>query len=222
MTILKDTTKPVTDVAFPALTICGSGVHMNYVEKKLVKDFKGWRAQNRRKGETMETMRNDLEEFMETRFQIKPSQREGEQPLTILDILDLMIAPDADASLAANSVRENALACQTSAEGENLDSAYFCSDPRFSLYADRCFYVPVTVEKYAGAVAACQEMGAELAKTTCEGDDEMVYALRDGDNDVFIGLNDIPGTWLWQDGSALGPYKNWVRNSSVRMATTRW
>ena len=40
--------------------------------------------------------------------------------------------------------------------------------------------------------------------------------LRDGENDVFIGLNDSynPGQWVWQDGSALGSYKNWVRSSS--------
>ena len=40
VTILKNTTKLVAEVPFPALTICGSGVHMGNVEKKLVQDFK--------------------------------------------------------------------------------------------------------------------------------------------------------------------------------------
>ena len=211
VTILKNTTKLVTDVAFPALTICGSGVHMSRVERKLVQDFKGWQAQNRGNGKKNESIKKNLEEFMEARFQIKPSQTGGEQPLTILEILDMMIAPDVDASVAANSVRENALACKRSVSS---DSAYFCSDPRFSLYADRCFYVPTSVEKYADAVSACQGMGAELAKISSVGDDEMVYALRDGDNDVFIGMHKPPSiqSWVWQDGPAA--YFNWIRYTS--------
>ena len=40
VTVLKDTTKLVTDVPFPALTLCGSGLHMNNVEKKLIEDFR--------------------------------------------------------------------------------------------------------------------------------------------------------------------------------------
>ena len=44
VTILKNTTKLVTDVPFPALTLCGSGLHMNNVEKKLVLDFRKWRT----------------------------------------------------------------------------------------------------------------------------------------------------------------------------------
>ena len=37
VTVLKDTTKLVTEVPFPSLTLCGSGLHMNNVEKKLVR-----------------------------------------------------------------------------------------------------------------------------------------------------------------------------------------
>ena len=33
ITTLKTTTFPVTDLFFPAITICGSGKHMNLVEK---------------------------------------------------------------------------------------------------------------------------------------------------------------------------------------------
>ena len=42
VTVLRNTTKLVTDVPFPALDLCGSGVHMNNVEKKLVQDFRIW------------------------------------------------------------------------------------------------------------------------------------------------------------------------------------
>ena len=86
---------------------------MSNVENKLVQDFEDWREQTKKNGTTDKTIKMDLEEFMATRFQIKPSQTEGEQPLTILDILNMMISPDVDASIAANSVRHNRIACQT-------------------------------------------------------------------------------------------------------------
>ena len=89
---------------------------MSHVERKLVQDFKDWRAETKRNGTTNKMIKKDLEEFMDTRFQIKPSQTEGEQPLTILDILNMMISPDVDASIAARSVRQNAIACQTAGE----------------------------------------------------------------------------------------------------------
>ena len=185
---------------------------MSHVENKLVHDFKGWREENKKNETTLNMIKKDLEEFMETRFQIKPSQKEGEQPLTILDILDMMIAPDVDASVAANSVRENALACQTAEEGKNSESAYFCSDPRFTLSGTKCFHVSTTTENYANAVSACQGMGAELAEISSLADDVMVSALRDGSATVFIGLNKVinPESWVWQDGSALASYTNWL------------
>ena len=76
VTILKNTTKLVTDVPFPALTICGSGIHMNNVEKRLIKDFNTWRIGNDRNETNEEAVKKDMEEFMHTRFQIKPSQTE--------------------------------------------------------------------------------------------------------------------------------------------------
>ena len=188
---------------------------MSKVEKKLVQDFKDWRAQSKRNGTTNKMIKKDLEEFMETRFQIKPSQTEGaEQPLTILDILDMLIAPDVDASIAANSVRENAIACQTLKETNEgkTESAYSCSDPRFTLSGNKCFHVSTASENYANAVSACQDMGAELAKISSLADDEMVSALvrRGNSGSIFIGLNNNQGSWAWQDGSALTSYTNWI------------
>ena len=112
LTALKDTTKPVTDVSFPALTVCGSGVHLNNVEKKLIQDFRDWRALYRKNKTDKEEIKKNMEEFMEERFQIKQSPAGGEQKVNILDILDMMIAPDVDASVAANGVRENEIACR--------------------------------------------------------------------------------------------------------------
>ena len=116
LTALKDTTKPVTDVSFPALTVCGSGVHLNNVEKNLIRDFRYWRALHRKNKTGKEEIKKNMEEFMEERFQIKQSPAGGEQKVNILDILDMMIAPDVETSMAVNSVRENVFACNRSSQ----------------------------------------------------------------------------------------------------------
>ena len=86
---------------------------MNNVEKKLVRDFENWRAEKNRMETSREAIYNDTEEFMQTRFQIKPNEgKDSEQQIGILDILDTMIAPDVDASLAVNSVRQNEMGCE--------------------------------------------------------------------------------------------------------------
>ena len=78
MTVLKNTAKLVSDVPFPALTICSSGLHMSNVEKKVIRDFDDWRAEKNRNGTTKEAIYKDTEEFMQTRFQIKPNN--GNEP----------------------------------------------------------------------------------------------------------------------------------------------
>ena len=70
VTTLKNTAKIVTDIPFPALTVCSSGLHMNNVEKKLIQDFGNWRAQQNRNETTKEEIYKDAEEFMWIRFQI--------------------------------------------------------------------------------------------------------------------------------------------------------
>ena len=82
VTILKDTAKPITEVPFPALTICASGLHMNDVEKKVTKDFNEWRAENKRNKTTKKAVNKDVEEFMLQRFQIEPSKSPSEQATT--------------------------------------------------------------------------------------------------------------------------------------------
>ena len=183
---------------------------MSHVEKKLAQDFEDWRAEAKRNGTTNKAIKKDLEEFMETRFQIKPNKTEGEQLLTILDILDMMIAPDVDATVAANSVRENAVACKRAEERGNFDSAFTCSDPRFILSGNKCFHVSTAYENYANAVSACQGMGAELAMISSPADDELVSKLRGDSVSVLIGLNKNQGPWAWQDGSVLTSYTNWI------------
>ena len=165
VTILKNTAKLVTEVPFPALTICSSGLHKKNAEKKLIQDFDDWRAEKNKKETTKEAIYKDAEEFMETRFQIKPNNgndSDRENPTSILDILDTMIAPDVDASFAANSVRKNAFACKQSIQPteDNSGCSYSCQDSKFSISGINCFYMSTTTETQAMAVSRCERIGA--------------------------------------------------------------
>ena len=118
---------------------------MNNVEGQLLKDFDAWRLQNKRNGTTKEAIQKDTEEFMQSRFQIEPTES-GEQPIGILDILDTMIAPDVEASVAANGVREQTVACKESAESKTDDCGYSCSEDDFHVFGNKCFNVrPQTI-----------------------------------------------------------------------------
>ena len=187
VTILKNTTKLVTDVPFPALTICGSGIHMNNVEKKLTKDFDTWRIGNDRNETNEEAAKKDMEEFMHTRFQIKPSKSEPEELVNILDILNMMIAPDVDASVAASSIIENAAACKQSNQAMKAVCSNSCANPNFKLLGGKCFYVSTAAANYDNAVTACQDQSAVLAKISTQEEDDFVWSLGGGE-EVWIGL----------------------------------
>ena len=121
VTTLKNTAKPVTDLPFPAITICGSGLHMGNVEKKLGENFAQWRTKNRRNNDTKEAIEEDIKDYMWSTFQIKPEEESESKtkPANILDILDTMIAPNVEASVASNGLRENVFACKESEPARN-------------------------------------------------------------------------------------------------------
>ena len=61
----QDTTKPVTDLPFPSVTICSPGLNMDAVEEALVDDFEHWLASE---GKTEGSLEDRLAEFMEETF----------------------------------------------------------------------------------------------------------------------------------------------------------
>ena len=73
MTTLKNTAKPVTDLSFPAITICGSGLHMDRVGNKVAEKFVQWRTEKNRDNVTKEALEEDVKDYMHTIFQIKSS-----------------------------------------------------------------------------------------------------------------------------------------------------
>ena len=121
ITTLKNKAKPVTELEFPALTICASGAHMGLVEKVLYRNFEKWQKSS---GDEFEnkTISKRLQEFMKEKFQIMNS---GEN---ILDILNTMIAPSSDSS-SASGVVNNQRACSADKERRKRSIQglqYFC------------------------------------------------------------------------------------------------
>ena len=71
-------TKRAPDVAnkvpFPTVTICGSGFHMNNVERKVAEDFSNWRKETGRTD--LSRIVEDMADYMEQRFLIKRADGE--------------------------------------------------------------------------------------------------------------------------------------------------
>ena len=93
ITPLKTRTKPVSELEFPAVTICADGQHMGLVEKVLYNNFIKWKEQN----DNSNTLEDDLSTFMKEIYQIT------EEGTNILDILNTMISPE---GLGANANEE--------------------------------------------------------------------------------------------------------------------
>ena len=221
MTTLKETAKPVTDLLFPAVTICSSGFHMGNVERKIAENFAKWRTQNNRIGNTKEAIEVDIEEYMITTFQIKSEEATGTKAANIIDILDTMIAPKVDSSVAANGVRENIFACKSSsgtdARKKRSSCVNTCTNSDFIMVGSNCFKAYSEELNYARANSRCNAVGAALATITGPGDDQFLSDLMQDNMGYWIGLNDIDveGTFVWQDGSIV-----WKDESSL--SYTNW
>ena len=66
VTTLKQTTFPISEVAFPAVTICGSGFHMDSVKTVVQQNFAKWRKEMGK--EDVNQVAQDFAEYMEAKF----------------------------------------------------------------------------------------------------------------------------------------------------------
>ena len=111
ITTLKTVAKPVSELKFPAITICGSGQHLGLVEKVLTNNFQTW---NKRRGGSKKTatLKEDFALYMQEVFQI------DDKEINILDILSTMISPSPEVS-GSNAVRENQVVCSKKQEQDS-------------------------------------------------------------------------------------------------------
>ena len=108
VTTLKTSAHPIENVPFPTVTICGSGLHMDNVEKAVGDNFAKWREENHRNETSEEEISKDMATYMNEAFQINT---ESSEAANILDILNTMVASDVDVSVGLNGVRDNVIAC---------------------------------------------------------------------------------------------------------------
>ena len=96
-----------------------------------------------RQYDQVQALNEDLKEFINERFQIEQVKTNG--VINILDILDMMISPGPDASVAVNRVRENVVACKQRKEqiAYNQMCVYSCPD-QFHVFGTQCFYLSDT------------------------------------------------------------------------------
>ena len=185
---------------------------MDNVQRKLKDNFLKWRVNNQKNGNTEEAMKEDMKEYMYKNFQINLQEASTSEtkPVNILDILDTMIAPSVDASVAANGVRDNIFACKETGKRKKRSACTCsCPDTQFKRSGNKCFGVSEHSLTNSEAVTQCSKRGAVLATVAKAGDDNFVGSLMPGSlmhgsDGYWIGLNDLQeeGVFVWQDGSA--------------------
>jgi hypothetical protein len=97
LTTLAGTNKPVTELAFPAVTICSQGLSMDRVAGALQRDFEQWSLKQESK---------EFDEFLTAKFSMDPAEQ-----YSLLDVLQSLASPNPEASVGPNGARENLLAC---------------------------------------------------------------------------------------------------------------
>ena len=97
--------KPVTDLAFPSVTICSPGLNMEAVKEAIFKDFNQWRGEEG-KGSSKE---EEVDEYMEEKYAMKVG--EG----NIFDfIADMMLPSASSKSRSSVALAENLVSCKGS------------------------------------------------------------------------------------------------------------
>ena len=97
VTKLKNTELPVTQLDFPAVTICSEGLNMEAVQRVIETDYKEWKKRPKR-ADKDEDLIKEVEKFLLTTYGIEGGQN-------IFEIIIGMAAYDPDKSFANNGLR---------------------------------------------------------------------------------------------------------------------
>ena len=97
VTTLKDTEMPITELDFPAITICSEGLNLDTVEKVIEEDYANWKLDQRRKRNTAEDA--EIEMFLESTYGIVGDEN-------IMEIISGMLAANPDATYTNIAIRK--------------------------------------------------------------------------------------------------------------------
>ena len=120
ITTLKNTAKDVTELEFPAVTICSEGLNMDAVSKALARDFTEWSDDKAKKVSALKSSPNnpfvrlkrevvDASAYMEEKFGIS-----SDSEFSIFDVVNAMSSSNVEKSTSSDGVRKNQLACANS------------------------------------------------------------------------------------------------------------
>ena len=70
---LKDAAKPVTDLDFPSVTICSTGLNMEAVRRAFYNDFANWKIENKEKVSKLGE-NESLNAYMEKKYAMSPGE----------------------------------------------------------------------------------------------------------------------------------------------------
>ena len=124
ITTLKNTAKDVTELVFPAVTVCSEGLNMDAVSKALARDFSEWSSE--KESGSSEALHSDLanpfirlkrqvggprdaSSYMQEKFGISQDSE-----FSIFDVINAMSSSNVEKSTASDGVRKNQLACASS------------------------------------------------------------------------------------------------------------
>ena len=106
VTTLKDPAKSVASLPFPAVTICTSGLDMDAVKDRLMKDFVSWKEEEGKTSVDKEEDKAHLEEYMKVKFEVDNIRTKN-----IFDIVKALSSPDPQKTTRSLSVLKRAIAC---------------------------------------------------------------------------------------------------------------
>ena len=139
ITTLKNTAKDVTELEFPAVTICSEGLNMDAVSKALARDFTEWSDEKAKKVSALKSSPNnpfvrlkrevvDASAYMEEKFGIS-----SDSEFSIFDVVNAMSSSNVEKSTSSDGVRKNQLACAKASKASKASKAEvptetLCSD----------------------------------------------------------------------------------------------
>ena len=105
ITTLANSSVPVTEITFPAVTICRDGVDMKALEDAIFEDFISWKEST---GKTSGSKKEDedlLHEYMAKTYKVSGKRN-------IFDLVKAHLSPDSSESSMNGAILENVKACQ--------------------------------------------------------------------------------------------------------------
>ena len=152
ITSLEETSRSVKTIKYPAITICSEGLNMLAVEKILQRELNTWRTKKKRQKRGASIADHDLLQEEKAEFLLEKFEISSKNHKIYNIIKSFLVTTDVDNFMRADGVRENLVACDKQAggqevknfkrrkrsngacDGETLTGPLYCSKSEFHQY----------------------------------------------------------------------------------------